>query len=250
MNPFEIAGILLAAVAAGALNTIVGSGSLITFPVLLAFGVPPVVANVSNAIGLVPGTLSGTLGYREELAGQGRRIARLAGAAMLGGVSGALLLLVLPAEAFEFVVPFLILVGVALVLAQPWLSGLMERRRRTGESHRLVLLVGVFLTAVYGGYFGGAQSVLMLGLLGIFLSDELQRLNALKNLLSVLTNGTAALLFLFIAPVDWFAALLVALGSIAGGQIGAAIGTRLPEVVLRGAVAVVGLIAAVLLLIS
>ncbi|HET7636737.1 MAG TPA: sulfite exporter TauE/SafE family protein [Candidatus Limnocylindria bacterium] len=250
MNPLEIAAIAAAAVGAGALNTVVGSGSLLTFPVLLAFGIPPVSANVTNAIGLVPGTLSGTVGYRDELEGQGRRIALLAGAAVLGGLCGSVLLLVLPPESFRMIVPYLILLAVALVIVQPWLARVMEERRREGESHRPLLVVGVFLVAIYGGYFGGAQSVLMIGLLGVLLKDDLQRLNALKNLLSVLTNATAAILFAFVAPVEWLAVVVIAIGSVAGGQLGAAIGQRLPEVVLRGAVAAVGLVAAALLFLS
>lgn len=250
MTPLEIVAIVGAGLAAGTINTIVGSGSLITFPTLLALGYAPVVANVSNTVGLVPGSLSGAIGYRRELAGQGARVLPLGVAAILGGISGAILLLVLPATSFERVVPFLILGAVILVALQPRLSRVMANRRADGHGHNLPLLATVYLTGIYGGYFGAAQGVILMALLGIFVADDLQRLNGLKNVLALLVNGVAAILFVLIAPVSWSAALLLAIGSIVGGQLGALVGRRLPPTGLRIVIIVVGTLVGFKLLIG
>jgi uncharacterized membrane protein YfcA len=248
VTPLEGAAILAAGVAAGAINAVVGSGSLITYPTLLAFGYAPIVANVSNSIGLVPGSISGTIGYRAELAGQRARAAPLGVASILGGLTGAILLLVLPSSAFERVVPLLILGACLLVAVQPWISG--AAAARGGMDVSLALLAAVFLSSIYGGYFGAAQGVILIGLLGIFLSDELQRLTALKNVLQALVNGVAGLLFILIAPVAWEVAALIAVGSIVGGQLGARFGRRLSPLVLRVVIIIVGTTAAVRLLIG
>jgi len=242
--------VLAAGVFAGAINTIVGSGTLVTFPVLLAVGYGPVVANVSNTVGLVPGSVSGAIGYREELAGQRHRALVLASASLIGGIAGAVLLLTLPDSAFEAIVPVLIAVALVLVVFQPRLSRALAARRERARPHGGPLLwSGVFGTGVYGGYFGAAQGVILLALLGITIpDDELQRLNALKNVLAALVNGVAAVVFLFFASVAWLPALLLAAGSAAGGQLGARIGRRLSPAVLRGVIVVVGVAAIVQLL--
>jgi uncharacterized membrane protein YfcA len=237
-------------VAAGTINTIVGSGSLITFPTLLAFGYPPVVANVTNTIGLAPGNASGAYGYRQRLGGQGRRILELGAVALFGGLVGGLLLMVLPADAFDRIVPVLILGAVVLVAIQPRLARWVATRRPDGQPARLPLFVAVFGCSVYGGYFGAAQGVVLIAALGIFLQDDLQRLNAVKNVLVMLVNAVAAVLFILIAPIAWPAAGLLAVGSIAGGQVGASIGTRLPAPLLRVLIIVVGAIVGIRLLIS
>jgi hypothetical protein len=250
MSPLEAIGILAAGLAAGTINTIVGSGSLITFPTLLAFGYAPVVANVSNPVGLVPGSLSGAIGYRRELAGQRGRAIRLGMAALAGGLTGGLLLLALPASAFERIVPILILGAVALMAIQPRLSRAMGERRAAGQEHTLPLVVTIYLTGIYGGYFGAAQGVIMMALLSTFLPEDLQRLNALKNVLAVLINGVAAVLFIAAAPVAWPAAILIAVGAIAGGQVGALVGRRLPASTLRLAIIVLGTFVGLRLLIG
>jgi uncharacterized membrane protein YfcA len=250
MSPLEAIGILAAGLAAGTINTIVGSGSLITFPTLLAFGYAPVVANVSNTVGLVPGSLSGAIGYRRELAGQRGRAIRLGMAALAGGLTGGLLLLALPASAFERIVPILILGAVALMAIQPRLSRAMGERRAAGQEHTLPLVVTIYLTGIYGGYFGAAQGVIMMALLSTFLPEDLQRLNALKNVLAVLINGVAAVLFIAAAPVAWPAAILIAVGAIAGGQVGALVGRRLPASTLRLAIIVLGTFVGLRLLIG
>ncbi len=246
MGITEALAILAAGFGASAVNTIVGSGSLITFPTLLAFGYSPIVANVSNTVGLVPGSLSGAIGYRRELTGQRSRVIRLGAAATLGGLTGGILLLVLPASAFELVVPYLILLASALVALQPWLARAMVHRHVHGAPPSVLLMAGVYLTGIYGGYFGAAQSVILIAILAILLPDDLQRLNGLKNVLTVLVNGIAALLFVLLPLVldvpgpAWEASLLIAVGAIGGGQIGAVLGRRIPQGVLRAIIVVVG----------
>jgi uncharacterized membrane protein YfcA len=253
LNPWEIAGVVGAGVVAGTVNTVVGSGSLLTFPTLLAFGYSPLVANVSNTLGLVPGSVSGALGYRRELTGQAPRIRRLGAFSLAGGLLGAGLLLMLPSSSFERVVPYLIIVACALVVAQPRLSARMIRRAAAKpERHgpHAMLDVAVFLTAIYGGYFGAAQGVILIALLGIFIDEHLQRLNAAKNVLAALVNGVAAILFIIFAPIAWLPAGLLAVGSTIGGQIGARLGRRLRPDFLRILIVVVGVGVAIKLFVS
>jgi uncharacterized protein len=240
----ECLAVLAAGVFAGAINTVVGSGTLVTFPVLLAVGYGPVTANVSNTLGLVPGSVAGAIGYRAELAGQRRRILTLATASVLGGIAGAALLLTLPSEVFDAVVPVLIAIALVLVVAQPRLARLLAERRRRQRPHGGPLLwSGVFGTGVYGGYFGAAQGIILLALTSIALPDGIQRLNAMKNVLAGLVNAVAAVVFVFFAPVAWLPALLLAAGSWCGGMLGARIGRRLSPAVLRGVIVVVGVAA-------
>jgi uncharacterized protein len=249
MTPLDAAAVAAAGLAAGAINTIVGSGSLITFPTLLAVGYSPVVANVSNTVGLVPGSVSGAIGYRRELRGQRRRVLTLLPAAVLGGVSGALLLLAAPG-AFETVVPVLILLAVVLVLIQPRIARWRAAKGHVAEHPGPLLHTGVFLTAVYGGYFGAAQGVILLALLGITLDDDLQRLNGVKNVLAAVVNAVAAVYFIAAAHIAWAAALILLAASSIGGQIGAALGRRIPGQVLRVVIAVVGTGVAIKLLVT
>ncbi|HEX6597416.1 MAG TPA: sulfite exporter TauE/SafE family protein [Acidimicrobiales bacterium] len=249
MSPGEALAILAAGLAAGTINTIVGSGSLITFPTLLAVGYAPVVANVSNTIGLVTGSISGAVGYRHELVGQAGRVRALAIAAVAGGLTGGVLLLVLPGSVFRGVVPVLILLACVLVAIQPRLARRAAERPRRAHGGPWLLLT-IFTTGIYGGYFGAAQGVLFIALLGIFLDDSLQRLNGLKNVLAAFVNGVAALLFIVAADVAWEAAGLLAAGAVVGGQVGAKVGRRIPAPWLRAVIVVVGTIVAVKLLID
>jgi len=254
----EALAILAAGIAAGTINTLVGSGTLITFPTLLAFGYAPVTANISNNIGLVPGGVSGSFGYRKELSGQRSRIVRLGPMSLLGSITGAVLLLALPSAAFVTIVPVLLGISVVLVIIQPWLQRkLQERRDRAGAAepgrgHGVLVAAGTYGAGVYGGYFGAAQGVLLLGLLGILLPEPLQRLNALKNVLSLIVNFVAAVTFALLAlgRIDWVVVGLIAVGSLLGGFLGAGIGRRLPSVVLRGLIVVVGVVAIWRILIS
>ncbi|MET9151053.1 sulfite exporter TauE/SafE family protein [Streptomyces griseoflavus] len=246
MHALETAAIAAAAVAAGGINAVVGSGTLITFPTLLAFGYPPVLANVSNTIGLVPGVLSAAYGYRGELAGQRTRMIRLGAVALCGGLVGALVLLKLPADTFRAAVPVLILLACVLVLVQPRLGTWLRRRGSHPEGESVLpVSVGVLGTSMYGGYFGAAQGVLLMGLLGTFLPDGIQRLNALKNYLAALVNGIAAAVFVAVTQVDWAVAGVIAAGSVVGGFTGARLGRRLPPAVLRGLIVTVGVVASV-----
>jgi uncharacterized protein len=249
----EAVAVLVAGVAAGAINTVVGSGTLITFPTLLAVGLSPVTANVSNTVGLVLGTVSGAWGYRAELAGQRSRLVKLGTASLIGGLLGAVLLLVLPSSAFDAIVPVLILLGVVLVILGPRISRRVaaraEARGGLPEHGAGWVWPAVGGAGVYGGYFGAAQGVLLMAVLGIGVDDTVQRHNATKNVLAAIVNGVAALLFIVVADVDWRAAGLVAGGSIAGGQIGATVGRRLPANVLRAVIVVVGVVALVTFLV-
>lgn len=249
MSPLHAVAIFAAGVVAGTINTVVGSGTLVTFPVLLGFGYPPVVANVSNTIGLVPGSAAGALGYRRELAGQGRRAVPLALASLLGGIGGAVLLLILPGSAFKAIVPAFIGVAVVLILAQPRLSrALGARGSGAGERAGAPATLAVFASGVYGGYFGAAQGILLLSILGLALDDGLQRINALKVVLAGLVNFVAGVVFACVAHVAWAPALLIAGGSILGGMLGARHGRRLPPAALRAVIVVVGVAAIVRLL--
>jgi uncharacterized membrane protein YfcA len=253
MTGLEMLAVLLAGAAAGAVNTVVGSGTLITFPVLLAVGYPPVLANVSNTVGLFPGSISGAIGYRAELAGQRARLVSLGVGSVLGGLTGAILLLKLPPGAFRAIVPVLIGLSLVLVLLQPRLS----RRLAEGPEPDATparggpaLHAGVYGAGIYGGYFGAAQGVLLIGLLGVFLREDLQRINAAKNVLAGLVNGTAAVVFVVVSDVAWTAAGLIAVGSVIGAQLGASIGRRLPRRVLHGLIVAVGVIAIVMILVD
>jgi uncharacterized protein len=244
MSVGEIVSIALAGLAAGTINTVVGSGTLITFPVLLAFGYAPVTANVSNTVGLVPGSVSGAFGYRRELSGQARRVVRLGTMSLLGGVTGAVLLLVLPAAAFKDIVPAFIAAAVLLTVFQPRLNELLAKHNIDLEGRGAILTpVAVFATGVYGGYFGAAQGILLLGILGVALSQELHRTNALKNVLAGLTNGVAGVYFAFAAHVQWGPAGIIAAASIVGAQLGARYGRRLAPAALRTVIVVVGILA-------
>ena len=252
MTPWGDAAVAGAGLLAGAVNAIVGSGSLVTFPTLVALGYSPLVANVSNTVGLVPGSLSAAFGYRREMEGQAERVWRLGGFAVAGGLLGGILLLEAPGS-FRTIVPYLVLVAVGMVLAQPRLSLALARRHEARGSVRPYaggpgLRAGVFSTAVYGGYFGAAQGVILIGLLGIGLDDDLQRANALKNVLAAMVNGVAAVLFIADAPVRWVPALILAGASTVGGQVGARVGRRMPSSVLRAVIVVAGTAVAIKLL--
>ena len=244
---YEVVALLAAGMAAGTINTIVGSGTLITFPTLLFFGFPPVVANISNTVGLVAGGLSGTAGYRAELKGQGGTLRRLVPVSFLGGVVGAILLLKLPESAFEAIVPVLIAAALLLVLLgrrlQAWAAARHPDRDSAGR--RVLLTVGVFAAGVYGGYFGAAQGILMVGIMSVLMAISLQRVNALKNVLVTVVNAVAAVIFMIVAweRINWSVAALIAVGSLAGGYVGARVGRRLSPAVLRGLIVVIGVLA-------
>ncbi|MEO6019372.1 MAG: sulfite exporter TauE/SafE family protein [Knoellia sp.] len=259
MGAAEAALIFAAGVVAGTINTVVGSGTLVTFPTLLFFGYAPVLANVSNSVGLVAGGLTGSWGYRHELAGLKRTLLRWAPMSLLGGIVGAVLLLVLDPAAFQAIVPALIGLGVLLVAFGPRLTAWSTARR--GESaptalgqhsarRAAVLMFCVFATAIYGGYFGAAQGVILMGVLTTLTSETLQSLNGIKNVLATIVNSVAALTFFIVAPeqIHWGVAGLIAAGSLLGGLLGARVGRRLPPNVLRAVIIVIGTVAIVRML--
>lgn len=248
MSLGEAVALVAAGAAAGTINTVVGSGSMVSFPVLLAFGYSPVVANVTNTVGLVPGSLSGVVGYRHELEGQRRRIVRFVPVAIVGAMAGAALLLSLPASAFDAIVPAFVALALVLVLLQPRLADRMRARQSRGGGDGPLTVAAVLATSVYGGYFSAAQGILLLAVLGFALPDDLQRVNALKNVLQLTVNVVSALVFVLVADVAWSAAGLMAVGAMAGGLLGARYGRRLSPPVLRTVVVVVGVVALGLLL--
>jgi uncharacterized membrane protein YfcA len=243
MTGLDALAILGAGGVAGAVNAVVGSGSLVTFPTLVALGYPPIVANVSNTVGLVPGSVSGAIGYRRELRGQWRRAAILAAGSAVGAAIGGVLLLQLPSSVFDAVVPVLILFACALMALRPSPKGHGAGRNRLGAG-----VVATLLTGVYGGYFGAAQGIILLAALRLCFDDDLQVLNGIKNVLAGVANGVAAVYFIAVADVAWGAAALIAVGSIAGAQVGARYGRRLPQEILRRTVVIGGVIVAVLLI--
>jgi uncharacterized protein len=254
MTGWEMVAVVVAGVAAGAINSTLGSGTLVSFPVLLAVGLPPVTATISNSLGLIAGGLTSSIGYRRELRGQRPLLLKLVPASVLGALTGAFLLLNLPASSFEAVVPVLIGVAVLLVAVQPVLQRRLARDAveadRTVRGGRLVALIGgAYATGSYGGYFAASQGVLQIGIFGLVLRESLQRLNALKNVLTLAVNVVAAGAYAVVATdrLDWRAAGLLALGSLVGGHVGARFGRRLPSAVLRTAIVVLGVVAIVVL---
>lgn len=296
MTLLEAGLVLLAGLGAGTINAIVGSGTLITFPVLVAFGVPPVTATMSNAVGLVPGNIASSFGYREELRGQWRRILQLLPASLVGALIGAFLLLTLPEDAFETIVPVLLVAALIMVVGQPALQRYLRSRAvgrggaaRAGGSEQtdpeapagtesttgseapagsvepkgageaagpagpvplstgryIAVLAAVFFTAIYGGYFAAAQGIILVGLLGLLLPDSLQRINGAKNVLVLIVNSVAATIYIIIGfdRISWLSVLLIAVGSLIGGYVGARIGRRLNPVVLRTIIVILGLVA-------
>ncbi|MGK5114508.1 sulfite exporter TauE/SafE family protein [Geodermatophilus sp. CPCC 205506] len=253
MTGWEMLAVAAAGMAAGGINAVVGSGTLVTFPVLLAVGLPPVTATITNSLGLVPGNLTGSIGYRR---GQRGLLLRLLPASVLGALTGAFLLLHLPASAFEAVVPVLVGLAVVLVAVQPPLQRALARRRADddgsppGRGRLAALFAGAYATGSYGGYFAASQGVLQIGIFGLLLHESLQRLNALKNVLTLAVNAVAAAAYVVVATdrVDWPAAGLVAAGALLGGYLGARFGRRLPSAVLRTAIVVLGCVAIAVLL--
>jgi len=236
---------------AGTINAVVGSGTLVTFPVLIALGVAPVVASMSNAMGLVAGTAAGAWGYRRELAGRGRQLLKLMPASLLGGITGAWLLLHLPEKVFAYVAPVLLVAALLMVLFQPKLQAWIRNREQNPEhaikdkSHGILLVVLIYLAGVYGGYFVAAQGILLVGILGVFLSGTMQNANAMKNILTLTVNMVAAVSYLIFAfdRINWWVVLLIAVSSTIGGLLGSKVGRKLSPKVLRGVIFTLGIVA-------
>ncbi len=253
MSWWELLLIALAGGGAGLINAVVGTGTLITFPTLLALGVPPVLANVSNSIGLAPGSLSAALASKPDLVGQRARIIRYGIASLLGSIVGAVLLLWLPPSAFKAIVPVLIGVGCVLVIIGPWLTRrIAARRERLGVTDVSAvgppwLFFAIIFTGMYGGYFGAAQGVLVMAIMGVAVAETLPRINGLKNVLVMIANAVAGIVFVIISEVDWWIVLALAVGSVLGAQVGARIGRKLPPIVYRVVIVTVGVAAIIFL---
>jgi uncharacterized membrane protein YfcA len=252
VTPTQAILIVFAGVGAGAINAVVGSGTLITFPTLVAMGYPPVTSTMSNAVGLVAGSISGTWGYRRELRGQWDRLRWQVPASIIGAVLGAWLLLHLPEKVFVEVVPVLLIAALILVLIGPRIQNFArERAEKAGRAadevssgRMAAVVVSTFAVGVYGGYFTAAQGILLVGAMGALLPESVQRMNAAKNLLALLVNIVAALAYTLVAfdRISWAAAGLIAVGSLVGGWLGARYGRRLSPNALRAVIVVVGLI--------
>lgn len=241
MDIVELAFLGVAGLLAGALNAIAGGGSLVLFPALLAVGVPALAANVTTTTSVWPGYLGSAAGYRAELAGQRARAVTLSATALLGGAAGAVLLLTTPEDLFARVVPLLILIASLLLAVQTAVTGWVQRLPGSAGGVRSPLLhVALFLAAVYGGYFGGALGVILLAVLAVFLAEHLQRINALKAVLSLLVNTVALVAFALFGPVVWTAVAVAAPASLLGGYLGAKGARRLPVTGLRAVVVVFG----------
>ncbi len=252
MTGAEQLAVLVTGFGAGILTSTVGVASLLSFPVLVAVGLPPVVANASNTIGMTPAGLSGSFGYRRELREHPRVTAVVLLTCAMGSVAGALLLLALPPGVFEAIVPWLILGTSVLVGIQPWISRRLKARRGADVPDRVhmspMTTVWATLTGVYGGYFGAGSGVMMMAVLGFGTDLQLRIVNALKTLAVMAANVVATVIFLFLAELDWVAIGLLASGSVVGGYVGAHIGRRLPAPVLRTLVVIVGVTASILLM--
>ena len=254
VTPIELGVVAVGGLLAGAANAVAGGGTLVSFPALLAAGLPPFTANVTSSTGLLAGFVGGSFAYRRELAGQGRRVRSLGLTALAGGTAGAVLLLRTPGDAFEVVVPWLVLVACALLAVQPRLTSLVAaRRERRGRPDSRAsgwpLHLGLGLGAVYGSYFGAGFSVILLALLGILLDDRLHRLNALKGVLALTVNLIGVALFVASGAVDLVAAAVLAVAALVGGTVGVTLARRLPPAALRAGIVALGVAVAAALLV-
>jgi uncharacterized membrane protein YfcA len=248
-----LSGILVffAGLWAGTINSVVGSGTLVTFPVLIALGLAPVTASMSNAMGLVAGGAAGAWGYRRELQGRGRQLLKLLPASLLGGITGAWLLLHLPEEVFHYAAPVLIVLALLMVVFQPRLQRWVRTREENPEHalrdkhHGVLLVVLVYLAGVYGGYFVAAQGILLVGILGVFMTGTIQNANAMKNFLVLGVNLIAATSYVLFAfdRIDWIVVAIIGVSSLLGGLVGSSVGRKLSPPVLRGVIFALGLVA-------
>ena len=240
----ELLALAAAGAAAGVSNAIAGAGSLITFPTLLALGLPPVAANVTSTVGLVPGAAGGAIGYADLLTEQRRRLTRLALPTLVGAVAGTALLLITSNDTFETIVPALVAGSCLLLLLQPRLT---PRIAHAGNEHSPFLAAGLLFSGAYAAYFGSAVGILLLGLLAVFVADTMQHLNAIKILLAGIANLLAAVAYAFLAPVDWRYAVCLMVSSFVGGRLGANLARRVSGDVLRVGIALIGLVVAAVL---
>lgn len=235
----------LAGFTAGSINAVAGGGSLVSFPALVASGLPPLTANVTNTVAVWPGYFGSAAAYRVEVAAQRTRLVALGATAVVGGAAGSVILLTAPAAVFDAIVPALILLGCGLLAVQPRIAAIVARRATAHGRHRVLgLHLATFFAAVYGAYFGGGLGVILLAVLGIFIDDHIQRLNGLKSALSLVVNTVALVAFVLFAPVAWVSVAVVAPASLAGGYVGAGFARRLGASALRWTVITFGVVVA------
>jgi uncharacterized membrane protein YfcA len=249
MNGLDLILVGIAAVAGGFVNALAGGGTLITFPMLTAVGVPPVAANVTNTVALCPGYLGATFAQMKDLQGQGGRLWLLLPTGVMGGITGGVLLLHTSDNTFRRLVPYLILLAVALLFFQDRLRNWVMGRASEAETrsmHEAGAILPVIPAAVYGGYFGAGVSVMVLAVIGLVLEDSLTRLNALKQAISFSINIAAAIFFLFSGQVLWLTAFIMAMGALAGGALGGRLSGRIKPITLRRIVITVGLVVSVI----
>jgi uncharacterized membrane protein YfcA len=246
LTPIQYGFLVIAAVAAGLINALAGGGSLITFPTLMAVGIPPVMANVTNTVALCPGYLGATLAQKKDLHGQQKRIQLLLPSAVIGGIIGGILLLNSSDQVFDRLIPFLILLAAALLAFQDTLRSCLQRRQgdKKGNIPEIWAFLPIALASIYGGYFGAGLGVIELAILGLFLKDNLTRLNALKQLLSLVVNVAASWFFLFSNQVYWSAAIVIAIGSLIGGLLGGKLARIISPSYLRWTVVILSIITA------
>jgi uncharacterized membrane protein YfcA len=253
VDALEVVGLAAAAFVAGAINAVAGGGSLVSFPALLAAGYDAKPANVTNTVAVWPGSLGGSVAYREEVRRQPRRIAALLVPSVAGALAGSALLLATSSDTFDTIVPFLILTGVAIMIFQEPLGAFISRRdmgSRGADHVPLLLHTGVFITSIYGGYFGAGFGIITLAMLAVLMPDDLHHSNALKGILGLIVNGVAVVYFAAFGPVKWAPAAVMAAGSVGGGYLGVGLIRRFSPVWLRRIVVVYGTIAAIVLLVT
>lgn len=249
MTPGDMGLVAGAGFLGAAVNAVAGGGTLITFPALLAVGLPASLANTTSSVGLCAGYAGGSVAYRRELAGQGQRARGLIAAGLLGGIAGAVLLLVTPGDSFKGIVPYLVLLACFLLAVQPLVARRLAERGAAGVHPGWEAQLAIGVGAIYGSYFGAGLGVVMLAVLGLLVADDLQRLNALKGVLSLVINVAGALIFVAAGHVDWLAAGLLAVGAVLGATLGVGLARRLPSLVVRVVVVLGGIAVAVTLLV-
>lgn len=241
MSPNDLLLVAVAGLLCGAVNSVAGGGSLILFPAMIAAGLPTLVANVTNSVATWPGYVGGILGFREELRGQRRRAVQLALVSLGGSVTGCVLLLTTPVAAFDVIVPVLVLFATLLLAIQPRLKRWMADHAPTVDRPHRWLYPALFAATIYGGYFGGALGVIIIGTLALTMADSLPRLNALKAALTLVDCTVSVVIFGLFGPVDWVSVAVAAPTCLLGGYLGARVARRLNEAALRAAVIGLGL---------
>ncbi len=242
MTPLALGLVAATGLIVGMLNAVAGAGAILTFPLMVGLGLSPLAANVTNCVGVVPGSIAATIRLRKDLRGQGPTLRKIVPPTAIGSVLGVILLFTLPSKVFDYAAPGLLALGAVLVLTQPLLA--KKLRSITAHRNQPALVTSMFANGAYGGYFGAGVGIIFAALLGLLVTDDTHRMNALKNVLQTAANGVAGLIFCFTAPVNWPAAIVLAVTTAIGGPLGARLARHLPATALRSVIGVLGLITA------